>query len=333
MTRIISKWSAQIFILAIIFSALGCPKKEKITPAGSVPPLAQVQPYQEKEIDTSPLAKISAGTSVSENLDQNKVIEKFKSAYASHKSPRIAILLNRELSDEVSEWKVYQKDFAGVSATVEAPSHEEGFGPKHGESCINAEGKEGQACDTQTGPYKHEAEGGANVEVTTQMGTLYSEPSGERASPGEVVKWKYETGFMQPFIDAKAKVIDRATIIRQIGVDEEKGKMPQNLDRNVIEMDALNKYADVYIELLITSDSSSPTGYIFKATAKNLKTGEVIAQALSTGVGKEKVEKEVVATAHGYEIKNKPKEAPSLEMTSKQLALQLMEQMSKQWSD
>ena len=67
----------------------------------------------------------------------------------------------------------------------------------------------------------------------------------------ESVLWRFQSAFVGPFLEVKAKIVDRATIIRQTGLEATQGKSPQEIDRMAIEMNALNKYADIYVEILL----------------------------------------------------------------------------------
>ena len=97
-----------------------------------------------------------------------------------------------------------------------------------------------------------------------------------------------------------------------------------------IEMNALNKYADIYIEILIARDSESSTGYVFKADAKDLKSGDVVAHVVYEGEVKDDV-KDVKNPKTGKVTKQKVK-VFDVQQTARNLALLLMEDMSKTWS-
>ena len=141
-------------------------------------------------------------------------------------------------------------------------------------------------------------------------------PENERENIfSESVLWRFQSAFVGPFLEVKAKIVDRATIIRQTGLEATQGKSPQEIDRMAIEMNALNKYADIYVEILVARDSESSTGYIFKADARNLKSGEVVGHVIYDGA---------VTKQKGKTF--------DVQQTARNLALLLMQDMTKTWS-
>jgi len=148
----------------------------------------------------------------------------------------------------------------------------------------------------------------------------------------EGVMWKFQNAFVEPFLAVKAKVVDRATIIRQTGLEEMKGKSIQEVDRMAIEMNALNKYADVYIEILIAQEMNSASGFIFKADAKDLKSGELVAHTVYEGLVKEATKNVVVNPKTGRTAKKKVK-VLDVENSARNLALLIMQDMTKTWSE
>ena len=206
--------------------------------------------------------------------DEQEVFDKFGKAYASQNQPRMVILLNRELSEDVSEWKVDEKTIAKVTGNVEGASAKGGTeakapAPSQGSTAMQVE--------------KSNTVSGAKIGMNLEAYTAVKNEGEERETGSESWKWQFENAFLQPFLDAKAKIVDRATIIRQLGAEESKEKAAQELDKMTLETKALNKYGDIYIEVMVTNDSASPSGYVFKATAKNIKGGEIIAQVISKG--------------------------------------------------
>ncbi len=162
---------------------------------------------------------------------------------------------------------------------------------------------------------------------------LRSEMPEERCLFAEAETWKFQNGFLSPFISARAKMVDRNTIVRQAGQESLKAKSATDLDRMSIEMDALNKYADIFVEVMISPDESSPTSYIFKASAKDLKTGGILGQSFSSGNTKIILKGDLTLDAKGNPKNQKRKvEVLDLDTTSKNLALALMDQMSNSWA-
>ncbi len=90
--------------------------------------------------------------------------------------------------------------------------------------------------------------------------------------------WRFENAFTETFIKAGAQLVDRNTIIRITGVT---ASVPQN--QQSAEMAALRGLADLFIEVLVSPDPASPSGYIFRMTTKDVKTGRLVADGTSNG--------------------------------------------------
>ena len=137
--------------------------------------------------------------------------------FVGHDMPRIAIFLNRELSDEVRDWAM-------------------------------DDGWVYYAETTGKGGWRGERYYVKRVDE-----------SGARPSPREYWMWGFEDAFMQPFMEAGANLVDRATILRLTAAKEQaKQGTLRPLAPKEIETDALVGYADLFIEVLITTDPSRP---------------------------------------------------------------------------
>jgi len=166
-----------------------------------------------------------------------------------------------------------------------------------------------------------------SVEIRSEL------PAAERESFfSEGMLWKFQNAFMAPFLEAKVKIVDRTTIVRQAGLEELKGKSTKDIDRVAIEMNALNKYTDVYLEILIAKDLNSGSGYVFKADAKDFKTGELIAYATHEGIVKEETKNVILNPTTGKSVKKKMKSL-DVEATARNIALLLMQGMTSAWSE
>lgn len=230
-------------------------------------------------------------------------VERFKRAYSSKKSPRIAVLLNRQLSDEVREWVTDSRLVVagGYSETRTVP------------------GKE---------PEKTDVAGGISGSSQQQA------ESGARPSPNERWMWAFEDGFIQPFLQSGAKTVDRATIVRLAAASpgqQDSAYAPIAVKK--VEMDALKGYADIFVEILISRSVSSLYGYEFKASAKEVNTGIIVANVTSLRWRPEdRKQREVYATSHGYEVVDSIKIPPVQDIAS-DLAVDLMNAMAKAWGE
>ena len=99
-------------------------------------------------------------------------------------------------------------------------------------------------------------------------------------------------------------------------------------DMQRVEIAALKGLADMVVEVLTTRDSGSPTGYLFRATVKDVNSGQLIADVTSTAA-KDANAKEFVPTARGFE--ERPT-AAAKQVDGGVVALALMERLTQTWS-
>lgn len=232
------------------------------------------------------------------------VVKKFSDLYKKNRSPKLAIFLNRTLSDDVAEWKTSRRAVVAGSGSVTSST----------ETVLH---------------YREETVKGP-VAVYEQQRNGVEDARDNAAEP---YLWELESGFMQPFLHAGANLVDRATILRLVSKNHSQGDGAGVIDTKKNEMDALVNYADIYIELLVTRAPSAPTGYEFKAVAKEIKTGRVlgIATSLNWDWRDEQPKKIVTDPRQGYKIVNDTR-MPKVQHVSRDIALDLMKSMASGWS-
>lgn len=296
------------------------------TPPGNVPPAsleAEREPYRTaRERGEVELETIEVGPPAREeaDLDRGPVLAGFRALCSAKENPRIAVLLNRELSDDVREWDV-------------------AFGVARPESMTGRVLHDSGAKETEEWKIEHEA------------GRLYNvhqgpASDGGRNSPAEGWMWRFEQGFIQPFLETSCSVVDRATIVRLSAARSARtGVEYTGIAAKKVEMDALAEHADIYLEALVTRADDTASGYRFKATAKEVATGRILAvvsspsgeaptRLVATENGYSRVAvppggrqtDEFVATENGYE---REVELPSVEEVSEDLAYRLMEALTR----
>jgi len=310
-----------ILLVFVVVGLTGCRKNiEQPTPPGQVaPPIQpiQAQPYrnpnaatpyrpaQAAQAQVSDLSSTSGTGEKAKPLMNPEIIGTFQQTYKQAGEPRLAIFLNRSLSDEVREWHTQNRLVTSVSGHYEK--------------------KSGDVTETFTGP------GGAAVYGQTHM------ENPERSSPGESWMWRFEDGFLAPFLETGTKIVDRATIMRLTAAQSgTQGSAYAPMAVKKIEMDALTDKADLFIEILIRRAPASKLGYEFKASAKDIKTGFIRANVTSFGWDYKttgKTNEKVVATATGYEfVKETQKvELPEVNVIARDLALALMQSLAGNW--
>jgi len=277
---------------------------------GAAPRASATSPYLGQPLSTSPQPQTEEAYAGS--------LERFRKAYADANAPRIAVYFNRALSDEVREWITParaviagkgQSVAVGEGPTVVTPSGT----VLEGGATVKAEG----STDTQRG-----------VTGYTQVHT--EEP--QRPSPEELWTWSFEDHFLQPFLKAGAKMVDRATTLRLVASTKSQDAT-YIVPVKQVEMKALTGYADVLVEILVTRDHASPSGYAFRATAKQTRTGILMGSVTKTGRDP-RYERpgEVIATPSGYELR-KGSAPLILETVSQELAVDLMNSMATAWQN
>lgn len=215
-------------------------------------------------------------------------LERFQQIYRSRKRPRAVVYLNRELSAQVRQWV----------GTVERQIVE-GNRSDSSRSSVVAGGITPEG-PTSGGATMTTSSGGKSKESSTSWTeAATSDVAGARESPEERWMWAFEEGFVQALLAEKVRVVDRTLILRRTAVKKgETGSLPR------LEMEALKDHAEILIELLITVDPDSPLGYSFRASAKDLTTGELMVNGTLMGwSGKTgyRVRKKAVVTDRGYE--------------------------------
>jgi len=298
-------------VLGITLTLVGCvwykgsqirprivPEIEADTPPDTVEQVQQSGAVQQPpgslpgdQISTASSGSAYGGTGTLTGRDWSGTTARFDKAYKAAGRPRIAVLLNRSLSDEVRDWAM-----------------DDGW-------VFYAE-------TTGKGGWRGE---GYYVERVNE--------SGARPSPREFWMWAFEDGFTEPFVESDAVLVDRATILRLTAAKEQSSQGTlRPLATKKMEMDALTGYADVFVEVLISTDPSSVFGSVFKAMAKEVKTGRVLANVTSASWERDGAQEEYVGTDHGY-VKARLREPPRLQLTARTLALEAMSAMARTWGE
>lgn len=170
----------------------------------------------------------------------------FGAAYQRAGRPRIVVFWNRELSDSVSTEYDEVTHFSGNS-----------------DSSVTALGNRvsgNQSADAQVTTGIHRSEQGRDSELS------------ERGD------WRVESIFASDLVDAGVDLIDRATIVRITGKDIR--QLFSNQQSN--EAKALIGHAEILLEVLQTSDPDAPLGTAFKVSAKDIRSGRILAQFVTS---------------------------------------------------
>ena len=336
-------------MLMVVFLA-GCHRYvnvEEETPPGYVPPPAapprpQLPPELRGQKLTPqlppPQMKMQTvkrvGDSQGNQISKSAAINDFEQAYRKQGDPRITIFLNRELSDEVREWRMNSRTNISSSGSW---SETEGDSYSTNEKSNTSATAGGETESSKTGEWS-KTEGtttrsGEGRSQTTIGREIRAPLHNARAYPGEKWMWAMEDGFTQVFMDAGTNLVDRAMVMRLTASDRgDEHRHADIVNTKLVEIDALKGYTDIFIELIIIRDTTSPLGYSFRAKAKDVNNGYLLASAnIMTWDDIRIQHKRLVSTnQQGYQID--VDEFPSVMMISEQLALDIMSRLARRWN-
>lgn len=267
----------------------GITRLEQRAPAGKVPPAVPMATTP-AVVDEQPSMAVA-----DDDAADQAILTAFRTAYAKAGSPRVAVYFNRELSDEVREWIPGDQ----VQAEVQI------------QQTFNGQ--------SLAGPVSGQVTTDAKADVRSRQ---YVGVTGGRDDPRESWKWEFEDAITRLFLDADANVVDRAVMFRQTARQSpQTAGMDGTVSTTLNEMSALEKYADVLVEMKVTR-SGSALGYDFRATAKNIKTGRMLATAFVNNS-----KPRYVAGDRGYERREGLADL-TIEHVSRALTLELMRSLT-----
>jgi hypothetical protein len=275
------------------------PRLEQQTARGSVPPATA-------SVGGQALGDEQASVAESGAVDAKAAaatLAAFRSAYQRAGSPRLAVYFNRELSEEVREWIPGDQQIIQVQVD-------------HALS--------GQSL--ASGPISAQQSSQARTEIQRRH---YVGKTGYRADPGELWMWQFEDAITARFLEGKAKVVDRAVIFRQMARLQPQPGMDGTESTSLNEISALDRFADILVEMRI-APTSRGNGYNFRASAKDVKSGRILASAIVGGANRRwSASGRYVATPNGYELQESV-EDPAVEAVAHELTLKLMTAMTPQ---
>ena len=181
----------------------------------------------------------------------------FRSAYLAAGRPRIALFWNMELSDQLAEQRFESTRIAGQANTSRNSS--------------DRKTSDAAGISRLTG-----SDAKSSHELTITSGTKTVEPAKRKTTLAEGDRWQIETAFTRALRDAGVVFVDRSVIMRTTAAQGGGGG-----DRQTVEMQSLQGKADMLLEVLMTPDSSSPVGWGFKLSLKDIASGAGVAALYS----------------------------------------------------
>lgn len=260
--------------------------------------------------------------------DAGEVIARFGKVYAGQNSPRMTLFLNRSLGDEIAEWsgserfvatgdgkfKLADKTAVNAGAAIDNNIHTSG-GFVTQQSRFLQTGTDDTVLDIQVN--------NDSLVLTSQQKKGLG---GARSQVVETNMWRIENSFLNLFLEARANMVDRTTIMRLMASETDTNSLV-DIPEKTIEMSALKKYSDIYIELLVNGAGQQ---YEFKAVAKETDTGKILGIATSSEIDPADYpgSRKYVATATGY---RKVQEKITVEWIVDKLSLNLMKSLIRCW--
>lgn len=301
---------------------------DRPTPAGQVQAPISSEPVNVQYAPADPSIAAAAA-------DEQAAIAGFATKYQGAKKPRIAVYVNRQLSADPREWISDVRDAAHVEGTRTTESS-----PK----TTTTSGQGNLAVQGNAGPLLAGADlkvqGGAS-QTTTESGSATKETVQETASvaverrvnEGERPAWpeswqfRMEDAFINQLLPAGVILVDRALMMRLTAADA--GSTPgAQIQLKPLEINALRGKADILAELVVSQDPDPKHGYVYRVSAYDVNTGQVL---LSTDSGNwprsQRIKGELVATDEGYKrtITSNPAQA------GKRLAVAFMNGLAARW--
>jgi hypothetical protein len=333
-----------LIISVLIMSGIllsGCQKyTETQTPPGQpLPPAptSQVAPSPAINVPDTPNPSGNSRTIPSrksradaKKVDSEVTITEFSKVYAANNSPRIAYLFNHPLSEDVRQWRTNER------LVVTGDGEKISIAGSRNDSDVNVQAGTVNINSKTPGQDKIKIEGSSDkTRSVTVQGQQYIE-EGKRPGQDGQWAWVFEDGVLDAFLQAKANVVDRATILRltalQSGDDSEiSAATPKR-----IEMNALQEYADIYIEVNaskrdLSGDNNKGLGIELKAKAVEVKSGKILA-SISNVARDELLALYYVSQQSGAPIR----ESVWLDAVgdvANRVAVEIMKDMTKAWGN
>lgn len=203
---------------------------------------------------------------------QSALVADFAASYARRGKPRLALYWNRQLSEALTDWY----------SDVRVINRNESNSTMSGELTLN------QASSSQN-----------SLEVQRRG------QDSRRAVTSESFEWEFQDAFLAPFLEAGATVVDHGAMMRFTGAD-----MPTDSEKT-IEVRGLQGKADYLMEILVSPNWKSSTGYELRARILDIKTGAIVAMVNSKSLREWNPEKPIPATDKGFVDPNQDDEDDS----------------------
>lgn len=306
------------FVFLSIMIVFGCGPQylEVETLAGSVPPATSSpqndvnkglgNAYIAKVVEVAEVADVTPVSDLAQTAD-------FEKSYDVMQRPRIAVLFNRSFDDHITEWESSRRVAFSSDENMKA-------------AFVDDSGQTSKAY-APAGNFSQENVGKAKASVNNSGWTAVQHKV-NNVDPRQL-SWKFQDGFIEPWLDAGVNLIDRATIVRLTAA---KHQNTDGLNTKTVETDALKGYADIFVEVLVDDFFENKGFYRFRVTAKDIDTGSLLANTVMeypNGSMQANHSQQYEATANGFQpASNAPVFTDAFE-AGKILATNVMNDMSR----
>lgn len=172
---------------------------------------------------------------------------RFKSVYAKAGRPSMLLFWNRELTDHLRQ---------GVVTTVETGTNSQ--------LSVSAE-------EVVPGMFEGTVEHARNK--TTRKTTEFLPVPNQRRSPVERVDAQIRSGFVGALLASGVSLVDRNLTMRSVSMQQ---KDDSKLDSQVVEMNALRRYAKLIAEVTCIPDPQAASGWSMRVTVRRAADGVLL---------------------------------------------------------
>jgi len=221
------------------------------------------------------------------------------------------LLWNRTLSDESSTATLHRKVIKDNGSDV------------RGGSSQATDGAAGKAS-------MYESRRDVDRTRVITEGTVALRQPGRATALSERESAMLERAFVGEMSRGGMRFVDRALVMRVTAASQHRAGGEQQL----IETDAMLKFADVMLEVLLVEDRDAPAGYAFDVRAKDLRQGMSVASLYSRALPYARPMGQGAwrAGAEGYEFRQPPPPPPpTMADIGQALARDLMVELTGNW--
>lgn len=304
-----------IALAALLLAACARPLE---FPTQSTPLAPAVGPAAQPSGDPSPTALHPDATPRTEQAFERGAsrasemsLAGFAERYREAGSPKVAILFNRQFSSQLTSWTMESKDiFQEVRSGGGA------------ETAI-VEGPGGRA--------RVEVAGGGLEVSRSESFQEYENPRGREGFSSEYVEWKFREAFSNPFFSAGVNLVDSDLAVQGANRSEDADTRRQRISDVNANLSALKDKTDWIIEVLMVPDSRALAGYLFRAEAKEIESGTVLASVMThlDEFRDRPVRRTISAVPGGYRIREEDLPVPRLEEYAEDLAIRLLSELNR----